>query len=228
MANRASVWSVTINNPIKADDENIALARQKGWLVEGQLEKGERTGTPHYQLMVRTGQVRFSAVKKSFPRARIEVCRNPEALKNYVNKEETRVGPLPTSQESYPSQSRIMGWFADEFELYGHQHDGVDDEQFLEIFDSMIHKKIREGYVVETIAVNPQIRAAIKRFGRSIFHREYLHRQTDRQTQEIVIPDMSITTNEEDGSEISSQSPAREEGSQAVDGEASGGEDVYL
>lgn len=32
---RASCWSLTINNPTAADEEQINLARQRGWKVEG-------------------------------------------------------------------------------------------------------------------------------------------------------------------------------------------------
>jgi hypothetical protein len=57
---KATNWSVTINNPTKSDDEYIALARQKGWKVEGQLEMGD-SGTQHFQLLVTTkGQQRFT------------------------------------------------------------------------------------------------------------------------------------------------------------------------
>jgi len=73
MTDRATVWSVTINNPTPSDEEGIALARQRGWQVEGQKEKGSE-GTEHYQLMVKTPQVRFSAVKKAFPRGHIEAA----------------------------------------------------------------------------------------------------------------------------------------------------------
>lgn len=111
---RATCWSVTINNPTAADDECIALARQKGWTVEGQLEVGAE-GTPHYQLMVRTPQVRFSAVKKAFPRAHIEQAHNPAALARYVAKEDTRVGQLVESSDQYPSLSKLwelmFDWF---------------------------------------------------------------------------------------------------------------------
>lgn len=103
---RGSHWSLTINNPTPADHEEIALARQKGWKVTGQEELGKE-GTPHLQLHVTTPQVRFSAVKKTFSRAHIELARNPLALEAYVNKDDTRVGALPSSQERYPSLSKF-------------------------------------------------------------------------------------------------------------------------
>ena len=82
---RSNIWSLTINNPTADDEECIQLARQKGWKVEGQKEVGKE-GTPHYQLMLKTPQVRFSAVKKLFPRAHIEIARNATALAQYVTK----------------------------------------------------------------------------------------------------------------------------------------------
>jgi len=109
---RATAWSVTINNPIKADEENMNLARQKGWKVEGQLEKGEN-GTPHYQLVVMTPQVRFSALKKAFPRAHIEAARNVKALETYCQKDDTRVAPLQTQSEQYPSLQKLWDLFAE-------------------------------------------------------------------------------------------------------------------
>lgn len=48
-------------------------------------------GTLHIQGAVQTAQTRFSAIKKWLPRAHIEVARNPQALLNYVAKEDTAV-----------------------------------------------------------------------------------------------------------------------------------------
>lgn len=103
---RSNNWSVTINNPTEADHEEIARARQKGWKVMGQEEVGAE-GTPHLQLLVQTPQVRFSAIKKAFSRAHIEIARNVQALAAYVLKDDTRVAALPTSQQMYPSLSKF-------------------------------------------------------------------------------------------------------------------------
>lgn len=184
---RGTCWAITINNPIKADEENIALARQKGWKVDGQLEKGEN-GTLHYQLMVLTGQVRFSAVKKAFPRAHIELARNPEALSQYVHKEETRESKLSIESEMYPSYTRVSQFFAEACEEYMDSHACLPTERLLDIFDKMVDQKIREGYYLENIAVNPQIRSAIKKFGKAIYRRHF-DRQTDRQTSESIVLD---------------------------------------
>lgn len=226
---RATCWSITINNPGTVDEENIAVARQRGWKVEGQIEEGA-SGTRHYQLAVSTPQVRFSAVKKAFPRAHIEPARNVAALKTYVQKEETRVGILSTEQERFPSQQKVWQWFgeleideqelSDEYRCYvrtcadrevspQRAHDWKQ-EYMLERFDKMMAQKITEGYYCELIAVNPQIRSCVKKFGLAIAERH--RRQTDRQTVEINIPTLSITNGE--GSEERSEE-GREEGSEA-------------
>jgi len=194
---KATNWSVTINNPTKHDDEYIALARQKGWKVEGQFERGEG-GTPHYQLLVTSkGQQRFPAMKKTFPRAHIEVCRDVVALRKYVTKEETRVGSLPQEQELYPSLQKIWDMFYDWLNLDQNfkEYCSVGPDARLVMFDRYIAEKITEGYVVETMAVNPQIRSCVKLYGREIAIRSRTRRQTDRQTTENIISPSIITTN---------------------------------
>lgn len=83
-------------------------AQQRGWKIYGQEEIGEN-GTPHLQLMVKTPQVRFPQVKRVFPRAHIEPARNVTALRQYVEKEETRVGGLPAAnnQALYPNVEEL-------------------------------------------------------------------------------------------------------------------------
>jgi len=207
---RCSAWSVTINNPNDSDEECINLARQQGWKVHGQKEVGAE-GTPHYQLMLKTPQVRFSAVKKMFPRAHIEPCRDPIALAKYVTKEDTRVGELLEDNAMYPSLSKLWTLMLDYLIDQGHYavrtfKGGVQEViactpcWSLTTFDSFICDAIDNGYRVETMGVNPQIRSAWKNYGSSIIFREVsarnsnlAHNQTDRQTQEnIVLP---TTTN---------------------------------
>lgn len=184
---RATYWSVTINNPTPADEESIQLARQKGWKVEGQLEKGEG-GTLHYQLAVRTPQVRFSALKRQFPRAHIEVARNVAALSQYVTKEDTRQQSLPQSQEMYPSLSKLWELISQYITL--HQPTLIDATRRLyipnridklAIFDDAIKHLIEQGYHVETMGVNPQVRTAWKLYSHALFARTLLPTsQTDR------------------------------------------------
>lgn len=207
MSDRATCWSVTINNPLPADDENIALAKQKsGWKVEGQLEKGEN-GTPHYQLMVKTPQTRFGSIKKAFPRAHIEPARNQKALSEYVSKEDTRIGSLP-SNNKYPSLIGLWELFYDY--LRTEQLAIPDDEEArLVIFDTFIRLYIELGYHIETMGVNPQMRSAVKKYLPSLmFRAEKIRRQTDRQTDANNLSDSSIhdgATSESEQDETQSQ-----------------------
>lgn len=202
MSIRANVWSVTINNPTSNDDQNIAVARQRGWKVYGQLESGE-SSTPHYQLMLKTPQVRFSAVKKAFPRAHIEVSRNPQALAAYVQKSETRVGSLSISQDRYPTLSQVYRWFAFYYNDMKKERPNIST---LEAFDLMCAQKIRQGFYIDANVMNPQIRAFIKKFGVHVAHRELssIDRQTDRHPN-LFSPPRSINANP------SSQAPLQEE-----------------
>jgi len=209
---RGSAWSITINNPTRSDDENIDLARQRsGWQVIGQKEEGEN-GTPHYQLMLKTPQIRFSAVKKAFPRAHIELARNADALEEYVQKEETRTGEL-TISDKYPSMSRAYTMWYEWVESSQYRKGGwvnLTPDGYLEAFDSFASQAIMDGYYIETMAVNPQVRSAIKKFGYSILVRESnklnltsIDRQTDRQTGENNVEVDSTNASEDDESSTS-------------------------
>lgn len=209
---RGTCWSVTINNPTNSDEEWIALARQKsGWKVYGQREKGAQ-GTEHYQLMVTTPQVRFSAVKKAFPRAHIELARDRTALSKYVQKEDTRVGSLTSDQEMYPSMQKLWDMYANYVDESPKGRKGAYEfwgsEQLLSEFDKFICEAIEQGYIVETMAVNPQIRSSVKQYGKNIINRS-LRRQTDRQTLENNVEVDSIN---QDGKECSDEESQEIEG----------------
>lgn len=219
---KGTTWSVTINNPEAPDEEAIALARQKGWMIEGQLEKGE-SGTPHYQLLVKTkGQQRFSALKKQFPRAHIELARDPKALQKYVNKDDTRIGELQSQSEFYPSLSKLWDMFADFVDNKQFQNlTNADPDQKLVIFDKFIRHSIDEGYVVETMGVNPQIRSAVKNYGENIIFRS--HRQkTDRQTRQRVEVDNLFSDLDTNTDEGQVQEAEGDEGSEAIETGSSG------
>lgn len=224
MANtqRATTWSVTINNPTEQEEEQIAQARQRGWKVDGQKEQGEN-GTPHYQLLVRTPQVRFSAVKKQFPRAHIEVARNVVALETYVHKEETRVGELPTNQDKYPSLSKFWDLVFDYFAELG--KDGFDyvamsdgrvrfyDENRrimshdtpLVLLDEATRHLIKNGYHVEGIACNPSTRSAWKNLWHAIMVRCYNEKQKREIKAQQDALSMENSTNHSDGEGNSTQ-----------------------
>lgn len=195
---RASCWSITINNPT---DEDIHPALPPGWKLEGQIEQGQE-GTTHFQGMVRTTQVRFSAVKAVFPRAHIESARNVRALANYVHKEETRIAEVPTQgghMNVYGYISEIakdmditevcdyLQTCRDAEEQLGITGKGVASEGdlVLDYVDGLIREKIESGVQgVEFLAVNPIWRSVWKRFWRSILIRAVRSRQTDRQTDD--------------------------------------------
>lgn len=192
MSDRATCWSITINNPLPADDENIARAKQRsGWKVEGQLEMGEN-GTPHYQLMVKTPQTRFGSIKKAFPRAHIEPARNVKALAEYVHKAETKIGSLPVN-DKYPSLTALWEMF-DEY-LRTEQEAVPTGEGALVSFDRFISLYIELGYHIETMGVNPQIRSSVKKYLPSIiFRAQNIRRQkTDRQTDKNNVSESDIT-----------------------------------
>lgn len=212
---RATSWSVTINfkeakqSDIAQADEQIALARQRGWKVTGQPEVGQN-GTLHYQLKVDTPQVRFSAVRKAFPRAHIEIARKPSALATYVAKEETRVGVLAESQDKYPSLSRLWELIYDEIAEEAIPPEWAPDEFYtLEAFDRYISRIILKGYHVESMAVNPQIRSCWSKFAQPILQRS-VKGQTDRQTtlvREAEILSVNISTTRDGPQEDNSSPP---------------------
>lgn len=181
---RATCWSVTINNPTEEDELEIQRCRaMRGWSCEGQKEVGEN-GTPHYQLMVKSPQVRFAAVKKMFGRAHIEVARAPKKLEAYVHKEDTRVAELPGQSQLYPSQSTFwellyeqcvglnvvnitslsrVEWWEKEFDRFG--------KDPMKVFDQCVFSLISKGYFVEHHAMNPQVRGAWKAYALAVLHR---------------------------------------------------------
>jgi len=182
---RASAWSVTCNLKTisrSSIDACIDNAKASGWGVEGQLERGSE-GTEHYQLLVKTPQVRFSAVKRVFPTAHIEPARNVAALQAYVHKPETRVEALKSVAVSFLTWKQVRDKFFEWLVLnYDVQSAGVLDEERLRYWDEFIGLSIQEGMEVDTIGVNPQYRSCILKYWTS-----YVRRQTDRQTDNISV-----------------------------------------
>lgn len=147
-----------------------------GWKVQGQLEKGEN-GTEHFQGMLRTQQVRFSAVKKVYPRAHIEAARNSKALEQYVNKEETRLAVVESEHipTIFEYQTIIAKkWREDEYEEMVRAFPRKDRDDIAMLYlDSLVSQDISDGARgAEWIATNPMWRNAWKKFWRSIIKRE--------------------------------------------------------
>lgn len=181
MTDRATCWSITINNPT-ADDLKPSFPNNK-WVMTGQIEKGEE-GTEHYQGMLTTPQVRFSAVKKCLPRAHIEVAKNRNALANYVNKEDTRIRQVENISNNIPTlfdyqHTIALKWNDIEFAQFCDQYDDVRftklgiDEIALEYVDKLVANDIEDGVCgIEYIAINPMWRSAWKKFWRQMISRE--------------------------------------------------------
>jgi len=176
MTDRGTCWSITINNPTPAD-LNIVFPNNK-WVMTGQMEKGEE-GTEHYQGMLVTPQVRFSAVKKLLPRAHIELAKNRKALEKYVTKTETRVAEVAAITSNIPTlfdyQHTIAErWddiaFAQLTEEHNKQH--IDDVALIYV-DNLVSEDIKKGVCgVEYIAINPMWRSAWKKFYQAMVYRE--------------------------------------------------------
>jgi len=168
MTDRATVWSITINNPTK---EEIAPALPAGWRLEGQIEVGEQ-GTEHFQGMLCTPQVRFSAVKRHLPRAHIEIARNKQALQAYVHKDETRVREIQQSVglTVFGLQDKVLErWNDNDFNelqvLLQHP-----DDIHLRYADCLVRELITDGMAggIEYVAINPMWRTSWKKFGHAI------------------------------------------------------------
>jgi len=188
MTDRATCWSITINNP---KDSEIKPNLPAQWVLKGQMERGAE-GTEHFQAMLITPQVRFSAVKKVFPRAHIEVARKPSALAQYVKKDDTRVGDYQEHRSEIPSWYEYSNQIAKRFDLAAYRQrlrDLSDKEQFnvdrhaeirLEMVDEMVASDIESGMKgIEWIAVNPNFRQAWKRYGVSLAKREQAEKREE-------------------------------------------------
>lgn len=173
MTDRATHWSITINNPTPAD----TLCAVQGWRLTGQYEVGEE-GTRHYQGMLTTPQVRFAAVKKQFPRAHIEIARDRQALLRYVHKEDTRLALVDTQLNVFSAQQVIADdWDKDEWnEMYKTNWESrspMDSgELALKYVDILVAKRIQNGVrCLEFIGINPMWRSSWKKFWCSIIKR---------------------------------------------------------
>jgi len=191
-------------------EEWIHTQRSKGWKVTGQIEQAPSTGTLHYQLMVQTPQTRFAAIKKAFPTAHIEICRNKSALSQYVTKEDTRVAELQQENDKYPSVAKFWrliykfydvvdnsGWDKDHEEVCFRDLDrqlSLENDP-LSFLDNVTADLIRQGYVVDHIITNPAVRSFWKKFHAAILYRT---RETDRQTDSAILPTIEYSDAESD------------------------------
>lgn len=190
-AKKSCYWSITINNPTEDDYIRWEGLKSEKWVkkVMGQLEKGEN-GTPHIQGMLNTDSVRFSQIKRALPRAHIEVARKPAALSNYVQKEDTRLAPLPTTRVATQAdvQRECLALALDDYRKHNLKEPQTQDDfynwmtghhiQYKNwsecMIDAAVKKLVREGlYGIEFVMCNPQVRLAFKKYFCEIVIREY-------------------------------------------------------
>ena len=162
-----------MNNPTPEDRKPTL---PPGWILQGQEEVGKE-GTPHLQLMLKCSRTeRFSAVKKVFPRAHIEVARNQTALSAYVHKEETRVDEFKTT--GIPSIFEYQKTIAKQWDdaVFTALRQGTDqtiEESVTEYVSHLISKEIEKGQEgAEWIDINPMWICSWKKHWRSILKRE--------------------------------------------------------
>ena len=182
MTDRGSCWSITIFDEAY---KNVTLPAK--WTIIGQMEKCPTTGVDHFQGMLTTPQIRFSAVKRIFPKAHIELAKNKIGLVKYVKKEDTRIQSIPDRSSDIPtlwdySDTLATAYDEDEFLEFQKKY---SDEKFskmtkndmlLEYIDTLVMLDIERGKKgVEFICINPMYRSAWKKFGMSMIIRAKLH-----------------------------------------------------
>jgi len=193
MSERATCWSITINNPTEDDLVPILPPR---WLLQGQVERGDIEGTEHFQGMLTTPQTRFSSIKAHFPRAHIEIARDKKALQAYVHKTETRVREVQQSAglTAFALQDKVLELWDDEvFAEYFREWDYADD-CYLRFADNIVRNLIAKGLAggVEFVAINPMWRTSWKKFGHALVQR-YKKKMS---TMDIDAPQVSSSCSE--------------------------------
>jgi len=183
---RATCWSITINNPV---EEDYSVQLPGGWELKGQIEQGKE-GTVHYQGCLTTPQVRFSAVKRYFPKAHIEIARNKKALQAYVQKDETRVATVDTNVglTVFKLQDLVLDRWDDEVYKKVWENNKHDTQTaHLSYADCLVRELIEEGLQggVEYVAVNPMWRTSWKLYGESLVIR-YKNLQKEKESLGIV------------------------------------------
>lgn len=187
MTDRATAWSITINNPTDADKQRVELLKVNKWFREwkAQEEVGAE-GTPHIQAMLRTEQVRFATIKKALPRAHIEIARNIQALANYVHKDETATGNrehIKNDNNDNMLEQAILNYVVHELNkhLFGEEEtwkvlteEYPTNKQLLRVFKEMNPLTVLDevaadliaykGARIEMLVSNPLVRNAYKKF----------------------------------------------------------------
>lgn len=168
---RATAWCITMwlteeTGYTKETIDTFVQNMPNDWSLEGQMEQGHDSGKLHYQLLLKTPQTRGTRVQKFFPKCYIDEAHKFHALKQYVHKEDTRVGEFKTVENRSPQWStvcdRFFTWVLSTQPMCGFF--GTLDEEKLRLWDKFIGISIEEGMRVDIIGVNPQYRSCITRY----------------------------------------------------------------
>lgn len=168
MTDQATCWSLTIFDMNEVDN----WKKIPGWKLSGQYEEGKETGKKHFQGMLQTPQVRFSAIKRVFPGAHIEPARDRAALAKYTSKEETRVATYEAAgvPSLFDYQDTIAGlWDVEEFgrrrsdDAYLKRYKYDVGDLALAYVDELVASEIVKGQRgIEFIGINPMWRSSWK------------------------------------------------------------------
>ena len=235
---RGVYWILTHNNP---DDKFVSSAQieefasedydgpeievaadlyepwQLGWEFDGQDEVGE-SGTHHHQFWVNTKkQVRFSAVKKVFPKCHIEKANDINKVKSYCKKVATRQKTSQTNSDSQDDKYTTKMFWEDLARIWPDFKDTSEDE--MECFDSATRCLIDSDIPCWMLAVQPQVRKAFQLYGTRIMA-QYARKDEDKNIYETPGPQQSDSElHQAEPSECSSE--GSEESDQEGDGEGS-------
>lgn len=168
---KATCWSITDQEheayPMRFNEVN----QKMGYTYTGQIEECPTTKKLHFQGCLKTPQVRFSAIKKLFPKAHIEVARDRVALAKYVQKEETCVQKMKKDERFIHSNEEFWTLFCSSTNYWDSYVNSRPDTTDLGKFDERIFWLIGDGYRVETFGVNPQVRSIFKHYFLAIYQR---------------------------------------------------------
>lgn len=166
MGDRASWWSITLNNP--TDEDRNRIQNPPSWVkaIHFQEEVGAE-GTPHIQGALNTAQVRFSQVKGWLSRAHIEIARNKEALLKYVKKTETAIaGTQRVIQGDYLTMDKALlsvasyKWNLTEWLMEGDRTEREVVEWKRKEFWNAVNSILLEKPGIVGLLTNPQIERA--------------------------------------------------------------------
>ncbi len=133
---RARIWCFTINNPDEKDESHLSQEKFLRGIksLTWQIEEGEKN-TPHIQGVVQfKNQMTFDTMKKKFPGAHIEVCKNFNASKHYCQKEEGRIsGPY-----FHPQKAKKMNDIA--ISEYLRENNPFNFEELKEEIEKMVKR----------------------------------------------------------------------------------------